>query len=444
MKRIILIIIIFYLGNGLIAQEQIKKYYNNGSLKVIGQNNQEGEEMGIWKYYYKNGQLGEIGEYKNGIEIGIWKSYYENGQLEEIGKYENGEQTGVWKSYYKNGNLKKSQEYKNGDMTGEFKLYFENGQLKIAGSYSAESELKAGEWKYYYENGQLKEVGNYTGDITSYDVDNNKTGEWKSYYENGNLREITLYDEGHKIGETKKFNDNGKFLDPRKTISGTTRNQYGPLANVKVDNRSAKTTTKSDSHGKYTIKGKVGDYLMFSYPEMENKYYEVTEGTSTFNVTLVIKEKSPEIINSIFSLLFIEKGLDLSGIIQSMKKLSSNHSFKQRDASTLINKTESYIKMINRVEKLTYNLIKESEKEGHEDRKKSGETLKKQLHNLYLKMVYIKHYANKIHDHSGNNVTNYNTIVDTYNSAIKQKKKIVELVEKINLEKDREAFNGSN
>ncbi|WP_282629131.1 toxin-antitoxin system YwqK family antitoxin [Empedobacter sedimenti] len=55
--------------------------------------------------------LRSIGKYDNDKEIGIWKFYHKNGILKEIGRTKNGEQISKWKYYDEKGNLINIMEY---------------------------------------------------------------------------------------------------------------------------------------------------------------------------------------------------------------------------------------------------------------------------------------------------------------------------------------------
>ena len=67
--------------------------------------------------YHENGNLEEIGNFKNGELEGEWKVYRKNGKLEKIENYKNGEREGEWKYYYENGKtLEAIVNYKNGDV----------------------------------------------------------------------------------------------------------------------------------------------------------------------------------------------------------------------------------------------------------------------------------------------------------------------------------------
>jgi len=67
-----------------------KGYYENGRLEFEIIAKDGNLEYGIYKDYYKNGQLKALRSFKNENYHGIYISYNENGQLVFIGIYEDG------------------------------------------------------------------------------------------------------------------------------------------------------------------------------------------------------------------------------------------------------------------------------------------------------------------------------------------------------------------
>lgn len=135
------------------AQGIVKKYHSNGKLWYTGKENSDGEEIGVWKEYYKNGVLMELITYNNkGDERhGLYKYYYNNGKLEEEGKYKKGEKVGEWKEYYEDGVVRNVGEYKKGEKIGEWKEYYESGKIEQIREYK-----KNGKSLKYYKNGLLE------------------------------------------------------------------------------------------------------------------------------------------------------------------------------------------------------------------------------------------------------------------------------------------------
>jgi len=77
-----------------------KGYYENGRLEYEMIAKDGNLEYGIYKTYYKNGQLKMLNNFKNDKFHGIYISYNENGQLVFIGIFEDGKLID-WKDYYK-------------------------------------------------------------------------------------------------------------------------------------------------------------------------------------------------------------------------------------------------------------------------------------------------------------------------------------------------------
>ena len=68
----------------------------------------------ITKTFYRNGQIASYCEWSAGLVDGIEKFYYQNGVLKLIGQNINDIKIGVWQHYTKEGNLIKKEFYSNG------------------------------------------------------------------------------------------------------------------------------------------------------------------------------------------------------------------------------------------------------------------------------------------------------------------------------------------
>ena len=74
---------------------------------------------GLVETFYKNDQLRNRGNYKNGKEHGLWEMFYENGQLMVRTNYKNGKR-GLVENFYKNGQLRNRKNYKIGTFKDVF------------------------------------------------------------------------------------------------------------------------------------------------------------------------------------------------------------------------------------------------------------------------------------------------------------------------------------
>ena len=65
---------------------------------------------GKMTYYYENGQIMEVANFKNGKLNDRWTSYYEDGQIKEEGNFKGGECDGKWIYYNEDGSINKIEE----------------------------------------------------------------------------------------------------------------------------------------------------------------------------------------------------------------------------------------------------------------------------------------------------------------------------------------------
>jgi hypothetical protein len=65
-------------------------YYDNGQIRVYYHINERGDRHGLYKRWYRNGQLGAQCEYVNGHKYGLYQTWTENGQLEFYTWYDSG------------------------------------------------------------------------------------------------------------------------------------------------------------------------------------------------------------------------------------------------------------------------------------------------------------------------------------------------------------------
>lgn len=230
-------------------------YHNNGRLSAIGEYNDEGKKIGVWRYYHDNGQLKseepyddagdltakitrynregeveEIGHFKNGQYDGMYEWYYPCGTLSERYPYQEGIGVGVGEAFYETGELKARYGVKDSKLEGDYTYYHKNGQVQrqytnVAGeadgtyrSYYLDGQLEQegeyqldkaqGIWLSYFSNGQLSDSGTY--------VDDHRSGEWLAYFRNGQVKRQENYGpEGHLQGELFWYDWDGKLHSER-------------------------------------------------------------------------------------------------------------------------------------------------------------------------------------------------------------------------------------
>lgn len=82
------------------------------------------------------------------------------------GDYKNGVKHGVWKHYFKNGNLQRQVNYNQGKTIAPYLYYFSNGTIR---EKRMDSKNKNGETICYYPNGQIESRITYTNGIANLD-----------------------------------------------------------------------------------------------------------------------------------------------------------------------------------------------------------------------------------------------------------------------------------
>ena len=90
----------------------------NGTIK-------NGKRNGVWKTYWKNGQLQFLSSYRNGIDHGIFEDCSEDGKLKFRHSYKNGLSEGISEHYFSNGKIWLRDNYKHCRRHGVSKTYHE-------------------------------------------------------------------------------------------------------------------------------------------------------------------------------------------------------------------------------------------------------------------------------------------------------------------------------
>jgi antitoxin component YwqK of YwqJK toxin-antitoxin module len=199
-----------------------------GQVDTIYIDIEKSDTVNIYKdgYYVKmkNHKILYEGLYLNNSCVGIWKYYFENGNIQEICEYKADEfgksnYSGRFSEFYETGILKTEGYYKypENDTVECVECYYFRDPRKIEYSES-KWPLKIGIWKEFHPNGKIKSSGNYYSGIHEYHnksilergksrgvisvgCEYLKHGEWKIFDENGQLVKIEYYVKGIFIGE---------------------------------------------------------------------------------------------------------------------------------------------------------------------------------------------------------------------------------------------------
>ena len=140
----------------------------------INQYDPEGNKIGYWENYYKNGKIQTKGNYINGKREGIWEIYFDNGQLYCKCNFKNNYKDGIWEYYWENGQLSSKELYDNGEFIKSLPLT-ESKKLFIPRKLSGENS-RWSDWN--------KEQPIIDGKrINQYDLEGRKEGYWEEYWD---------------------------------------------------------------------------------------------------------------------------------------------------------------------------------------------------------------------------------------------------------------------
>jgi len=188
-------------------------YHKNGKLRYTGQF-KEDKPCEVFKYYFDTGDLQSILTFKEPT-VAQAKLFYQNGDIMAEGVYINQKREGRWISYGAENIKVEEGEYKNGNKTGSWLTYFPNGQ--ISSEIVFENNLKNGPFKNYYNNGKLKQEGVYENDKLNglsifYKPDGKKF--LKGIYNNDSRnKNWVFYNDKMEVNKVLEYN-NGVLLNP--------------------------------------------------------------------------------------------------------------------------------------------------------------------------------------------------------------------------------------
>ena len=79
-KSLALTAILFFMCSSVCFAKEIKQYFNDGKLKSVASYNNHNQLDGVYKNFWPNGRLKEVGQFKNGVLIWV-KHYSQDGIL---------------------------------------------------------------------------------------------------------------------------------------------------------------------------------------------------------------------------------------------------------------------------------------------------------------------------------------------------------------------------
>ena len=133
--------------------------------------------------YYNNKNIRSKGMLVDSLKESEWRYYYPDGTLEAIENYRHDNLNGKALYYNEDAQLIASETWINGLQEDSATYFYSNGQIEKRGLFN--NSLHEGIWLFFYENGRLKRSGNYRGGLPD--------GLWKFYtYPSGRKRVLSM------------------------------------------------------------------------------------------------------------------------------------------------------------------------------------------------------------------------------------------------------------
>lgn len=251
----------FVLGkrNGFYYKYNVKNVLNEGSVNYIASKEMyvNDKKEGPSYYFYENGKVKEVINFKNGKRNGSGKEFDKDGivitlyeffndymiERQYVNRYNNnGLRQGTWMEFYDDGRVKSEKVFINDTLNGYASEYNERGDKTVSLLYNMgnlkqpekSQEITLDEKIDYYPNGNIKRRGFYRSSIpigihTFYKEDGTietarifndngivvsegyltddgkKEGRWKNLYENGELKSEGEFKNNRQVGEWKFY-----------------------------------------------------------------------------------------------------------------------------------------------------------------------------------------------------------------------------------------------
>ncbi len=200
-------------------------FFENGEKQAEGNYNSQGNKKGLWKYYNDSGYLINIENFdtdlrerltpegkpwqkyflrKNKVEGEVF-IYYPCGAINEHLNYFDGLRNGPGETYSINGTVLERFTYLKDSLHGKYESFFETGEKQSISHY--ERGNLHGTINRFHRNGKVLSQGDYKA--------GKATGKWRFFYDNGQVNEEGQYIDDNPTGEFRYYDRNGRMTELR-------------------------------------------------------------------------------------------------------------------------------------------------------------------------------------------------------------------------------------
>lgn len=147
----------YYVNDSTLIQHGYSQWYVSNYVVDFGTYHYGKLHGKAVSYNPYNGSIYNIANYEYGILKDSFFFFHDNGQLREVGYYKENQRIGVWKEYHENGSIAAVGEY-----LGKSKLIDVTKQyIDVEVRTKIDFNYKKGRWDYYSMKGELIKVEVY-------------------------------------------------------------------------------------------------------------------------------------------------------------------------------------------------------------------------------------------------------------------------------------------
>lgn len=286
-----------------------KEFYANGNLKGIYNYKNDLFEGEYTTYAVDGKTILKKLNYKEGLYDGLQKTFYSNGQVEVESNFINGDKVGEFKEYFKDGTLNESGKYE-GKYIVDHKVFFVNGKLQTEYEYDKDELVGLKSYTYdgvlyskmIFNNEILKQVIYYDEsgkEISKESVSKNdnysskwflsgnknssgnykkgkKDGTWEYFNINGSHNSIENYKKGELDGIQKNYDEHGRLVNEYEMKNGVKHGywrKYHDAGNLSQEGW-YQNGDKVGPWYDYYIDGKMSEEYYFREDNLEGKNTE--------------------------------------------------------------------------------------------------------------------------------------------------------------------------
>jgi antitoxin component YwqK of YwqJK toxin-antitoxin module len=157
-----------------------------------------GNQHGLWRGWYENGNQNVEMNYRNGTPHGPYVQWYDDGKVNSEGEYSAGSRVGKWVDNWPSGKLHTRSQMKEGQYDGLYEEFYEDGTRRLTVPY------KAGR-----VDGQVVRYSPAGAEIASFAMENG-TGTYREWHDNGGLALEQDQIQGRPSGKHVRYYESGK------------------------------------------------------------------------------------------------------------------------------------------------------------------------------------------------------------------------------------------